>query len=130
MAFVLILGIALVGVAFGLFARGLLHSRVRASLALRSIALATAATPSTVAVEVDAESEHQLIAEHIIAYRLDGALFFGAAQRFLTELTNVTGTVQAKVDVTGSAYSSPSASRQSAGTKSAPRSVRDPPRRQ
>ena len=28
--------------------------------------------------------------EHIVAYRLDGALFFGAAQRFLTELTAVT----------------------------------------
>ena len=27
--------------------------------------------------------------EHIVAYRLDGALFFGAAQRFLTELTAV-----------------------------------------
>ena len=28
--------------------------------------------------------------EHIVTYRLDGALFFGAAQRFLTELTAVT----------------------------------------
>ena len=27
--------------------------------------------------------------EHIVAYRLDGALFFGAAQRFLLELTEV-----------------------------------------
>lgn len=28
--------------------------------------------------------------DQIVAYRLDGALFFGAAQRFLTELTDVT----------------------------------------
>jgi SulP family sulfate permease len=63
---------------------------VAAVLALRSIALAAAATPSSVPVEVDADHEHQLLAEHIVAYRLDGALFFGAAQRFLTELTNVT----------------------------------------
>jgi SulP family sulfate permease len=63
---------------------------VAAVLALRTIALATAATPSTVPVEIDADDEHRLLAEHIIAYRLDGALFFGAAQRFLTELTDVT----------------------------------------
>ena len=30
------------------------------------------------------------LSEHILTYRLDGALFFGAAQRFLTELTAVT----------------------------------------
>ena len=34
-------------------------------------------------------TEHELLHEHIVAYRLDGALFFGAAQRFLTELTAV-----------------------------------------
>ena len=28
--------------------------------------------------------------DHIVVYRLDGALFFGASQRFLTELTAVT----------------------------------------
>ena len=35
-------------------------------------------------------SRRQLLSEHIVTYRLDGALFFGAAQRFLTELTAVT----------------------------------------
>jgi SulP family sulfate permease len=39
--------------------------------------------------EVNAEIEAALFSEHIVAYRLDGALFFGAAQRFLTELTAV-----------------------------------------
>lgn len=38
---------------------------------------------------VDEALEHALLAEHIVAYRLDGALFFGAAQRFLLELTEV-----------------------------------------
>ncbi|WP_238815340.1 SulP family inorganic anion transporter [Nocardia brasiliensis] len=33
--------------------------------------------------------EHELLHEHIVAYRLDGALFFGAAHRFLLELTEV-----------------------------------------
>ena len=31
-----------------------------------------------------------MLHEHIVVYRLDGALFFGAAQRFLTDLTAVT----------------------------------------
>ncbi|MEV6120209.1 SulP family inorganic anion transporter [Streptomyces sp. NPDC052077] len=36
----------------------------------------------------DAE-EHALLAEHIVAYRIDGPLFFAAAHRFLLELTEV-----------------------------------------
>lgn len=39
--------------------------------------------------EVTPEVEAELLSQHIVAYRLDGALFFGAAQRFLTELTDV-----------------------------------------
>lgn len=33
--------------------------------------------------------EHALLAEHIVAYRVDGPLFFAAAHRFLLELTDV-----------------------------------------
>ncbi|MDH6283767.1 SulP family inorganic anion transporter [Prescottella agglutinans] len=33
--------------------------------------------------------EHELLREHIVAYRIDGALFFGAAHRFLLELAEV-----------------------------------------
>ncbi|WP_405578295.1 SulP family inorganic anion transporter [Streptomyces sp. NBC_01092] len=33
--------------------------------------------------------EHALLAEHIVAYRIDGPLFFAAAHRFLLELTQV-----------------------------------------
>ncbi|MFJ2237969.1 SulP family inorganic anion transporter [Streptomyces sp. NPDC087859] len=35
------------------------------------------------------DEEHALLAEHIVAYRLDGPLFFAAAHRFLLELTEV-----------------------------------------
>lgn len=35
------------------------------------------------------DEEHQLLAEHIVAYRIDGPLFFAAAHRFLLELTEV-----------------------------------------
>ncbi len=40
-------------------------------------------------VEIDVDEEHRLLHEHIVVYRIEGALFFGAAQQFLTELTNV-----------------------------------------
>lgn len=33
--------------------------------------------------------EHDLLREHIVAYRIDGALFFAAAHRFLLELADV-----------------------------------------
>lgn len=38
---------------------------------------------------VDAAAEHELLAEHVLVYRLDGPLFFGASARFLAELTAV-----------------------------------------
>ncbi|HEX4978924.1 MAG TPA: SulP family inorganic anion transporter, partial [Acidimicrobiales bacterium] len=79
-------------IAFDLIVAIEIGVAVAAVLALRSIAIATVATPTPVpgTVEIDDEAEHKLLSENIIAYRLDGALFFGAAQRFLTELTNVT----------------------------------------
>jgi SulP family sulfate permease len=66
-------------------------------LALRSVARATSVTRSTIDLDdserdadaVDPAHEHALLREHIVAYRLDGALFFGAAQRFLAELSQV-----------------------------------------
>ena len=39
--------------------------------------------------EVSGDAEQALLSEHILTYRLDGALFFGAAQRFLTEMTGI-----------------------------------------
>ncbi|MET9350775.1 SulP family inorganic anion transporter [Streptomyces termitum] len=36
-----------------------------------------------------ADEEHALLAEHIVAYRIDGPLFFAAAHRFLLELAEV-----------------------------------------
>ena len=77
---------------------------VAAVLTLRKVALSAAAVSAPMPVgtgpteglsdgltdRVTAEAEHQLITERIVTYRLDGVLFFGAAQRFLTELTAVT----------------------------------------
>jgi SulP family sulfate permease len=64
---------------------------VAAVLALRNVArnasAVSEALPPTEAV--DAETESALLHDRILVYRLDGALFFGAAQRFLNELTAI-----------------------------------------
>ncbi len=60
-------------------------------LALRQMARAARLdrTPLTETAD-DAHEEQRLLDEHIVAYRIDGPLFFGAAQRFLHELSEVT----------------------------------------
>jgi SulP family sulfate permease len=64
---------------------------VAAILALRAVARSTSAVAEPVAstADVSPETDGALRSQHIITYRIDGALFFGAAQRFLTELTAV-----------------------------------------
>jgi sulfate permease, SulP family len=59
-------------------------------LALRHVAITSTveATPAT-ELEIGSELEHRLLDEHVLTYRLDGVLFFGAAQRFLTEMTEI-----------------------------------------
>jgi SulP family sulfate permease len=37
--------------------------------------------------DVSAQTEHDLLRRHVLVYRLDGPLFFGASARFLSELT-------------------------------------------
>lgn len=66
---------------------------VAAVLALRHVARSAAATAEPVqAVEAVAADDltAPALSSHILTYRLDGAVFFGAAQRFLTEMTAVT----------------------------------------
>ncbi|MEO6204392.1 MAG: SulP family inorganic anion transporter [Mycobacteriales bacterium] len=59
-----------------------------AVLALSHMAGSAQAVPETLAaLEIDAEAEHLLLTSHVLAYRLDGPLFFGASARFLSELT-------------------------------------------
>jgi SulP family sulfate permease len=59
-------------------------------LALKAMAENTTFDRDAPVLEVvDPELEHALRHEHIVTYRLDGALFFGAAERFLVELSDV-----------------------------------------
>ncbi len=59
-------------------------------MALRQVVLTTSFEPDDLADElIDSEMEDRLLGEHIVTYRIDGALFFGAAERFLLELTDI-----------------------------------------
>ncbi|WP_194293114.1 SulP family inorganic anion transporter [Streptomyces smaragdinus] len=64
---------------------------VAGALALRAVAKQARMDTVNVVDELPAHSaeEHALLAEHIVAYRLDGPLFFAAAHRFLLELSEV-----------------------------------------
>ena len=87
-AFVLV-ATAAATIAFDLIVAVELGIAIAAVLALRKVAQSATITRESVAVEVDADDERRLLHDHIVTYRLDGALFFGAAQRFLTELVAV-----------------------------------------
>ena len=82
-------------VAFDLIRAVEIGIAVAAILALRNVARSATAVAEQIPNrelepgEITDDIEHSLLSEHIVAYRLDGALFFGAAQRFLTELTAV-----------------------------------------
>jgi SulP family sulfate permease len=58
-------------------------------LALREIVRSVSVDEVPIEEHNHAEEEHRLLAEHIVAYRLDGPLFFAAAHHFLLELTNL-----------------------------------------
>ncbi|MCF3106804.1 SulP family inorganic anion transporter [Streptomyces roseoverticillatus] len=61
-------------------------------LALRAVAEQARLDQVPIAADLSGEhsaEEHALLAEHIVAYRIDGPLFFAAAHRFLLELTEV-----------------------------------------
>lgn len=82
---------AVVTVAFDLILAVEVGVVVAAALALRQ--LATTSTPSseplTLDPEITSEQEAALLREHIAVFRLDGALFFGAASHFLSILTQL-----------------------------------------
>jgi SulP family sulfate permease len=80
---------AVATVAFDLIVAIEIGVFVAGALALRHLARSTTFTAERLEPEVTGDQEHDLLAEHILVYRIDGPLFFGAAQRFLVELTAV-----------------------------------------
>lgn len=76
-------------IAFDLILAVELGVAVAVILALRNVARTSTVVSEPVDNEVDGDTEAALLHEHIVTYRLDGALFFGASQRFLTELSDI-----------------------------------------
>ena len=79
---------AVVTVAFDLILAVEVGMAVAAVLALRHLARTSAPIAEPLPL-LDGDTAAALHHDHIIAYRLDGALFFGAVQRFLHHLTSV-----------------------------------------
>jgi sulfate permease, SulP family len=79
---------AFVTIAFDLILAVEFGMAVAALLALRQLARTSAPIADPLPL-IDADTASALRRDHIVSYRFDGALFFGAVQRFLTELTQV-----------------------------------------
>jgi SulP family sulfate permease len=58
-------------------------------LALRAVAQTAHVSEEAIAVAGDTPQVRALRDDHIVAYRLDGPLFFGAAHRFLLKITDI-----------------------------------------
>ena len=80
---------SLVTVAVDLITAVAVGVGVAVTLALRAIARQVRVDQVPLDQGDHTEEEHALLAEHIVAYRIDGPLFFAAAHRFLLELSEV-----------------------------------------
>lgn len=82
---------AVITVAFDLILAVEVGVAIAIVLALRSLVKSSGPAREAITAhpEVDALEEADLLSHHIAVYRLDGGLFFGAAQRFLDELAEV-----------------------------------------
>jgi SulP family sulfate permease len=79
-----------VTVVFDLVAAVAVGIGVATVLALRAVARSARLEQVPLEPGDHSAEEHRLLAEHIVAYRLDGPLFFAAAHHFLIELSRVT----------------------------------------
>ncbi|MCW2640745.1 MAG: sodium-independent anion transporter [Dactylosporangium sp.] len=87
-ALVLVLTFA-VTVAFDLVTAVAVGIGVAMVLALRAVARSARLEQVPLEAGDHSAEEHALLAEHIVAYRLDGPLFFAAAHNFLLELSDI-----------------------------------------
>jgi len=76
---------AVATVAFDLLRAVLAGLIVAGVLALAQLSRTVSATAEPVTADgLDDDAEHELVKRHVLVYRVDGPLFFGAAARFLT----------------------------------------------
>lgn len=76
-------------VAFDLVAAVLVGLAVAALLALRAVSRSAQLEQVPLDLSDHSLEEQELLRQHIVAFRFDGPLFFGAAHRFLLELSGV-----------------------------------------
>ncbi|MEX2279231.1 MAG: SulP family inorganic anion transporter, partial [Acidimicrobiia bacterium] len=103
-AFVLVLTFAvtvifdlIVAIEVGMIAAGILFiGRMSRLLAIDVTPLGGDDLPGHDSAETQ-DAEQELLSEHIVAYRVDGPIFFGAASRFMDQLLKVDGSVKAVV---------------------------------
>jgi SulP family sulfate permease len=79
----------IVTVAFNLVTAVAVGIAIAVVLALRTVSRAARLDEVPLDDSHHDVAEHQLLAEHIVAYRIDGPLLFAAAHRFLLELSEV-----------------------------------------
>jgi sulfate permease, SulP family len=103
-AFVLVLTLVvtvafdlIVAIEVGMIAAGILFiARMSRLFSIDVTPLVGEGTAAHDSSEVQ-EAEQALMSEHIVAYRIDGPIFFGAASRFMDQLLKVDGDVKAVV---------------------------------
>jgi len=76
-------------VAFDLVAAVVVGLAVAIVIALRSVARSARVEQVPLEADDHTAEEQELLGQNIVAYRFDGPLFFGAAHRFLLELTEI-----------------------------------------
>ena len=82
---------AICTVAFDLIVAVEVGLIVASVLALTHLANTAQVVPEPLQADgVDSDAEHDLLATHVLTYRLDGPLFFAASARFLAQLTLTT----------------------------------------
>jgi SulP family sulfate permease len=80
---------ALATIVFDLVTAVIIGLVIAGLYALRQVSMSAHVDTTPLDTSDHSEDERALFREHVIAYRLDGPLFFGAAHRFLLEVSEV-----------------------------------------
>ena len=76
-------------IAFDLVTAVIIGMAIAGIYALRQVAKSARIDEMPLDQSDHSDAEWELLKEHVVAYRLDGSLFFGAAHRFLLEISEV-----------------------------------------
>ena len=85
----ILLATALATVAFDLVTAVIVGMVIAGVYALSQVAKSASLDRTEVTSDDHSEEEQALLREHVVAFRLDGPLFFGAAHKFLLEISEI-----------------------------------------